>query len=99
MPCPLEKQFALFLEERGIEYTRPERDPRDPTNLDFHLPAIDLYVEVKQYPTPRLSTQLAKLPDSSDALVLVGRRAVEKFLVLITQGLPESDSAARKGTG
>ena len=84
MTCPLEKKFVSLLEESGIAYTRPENDARDPTNLDFHLTDFNIYVEVKQFHTPRIADQLERVPERSSALVLVGPKSVEAFVSLVT---------------
>lgn len=85
MTCPLEKQMASLLDRCGIDYTRPEQDRRDPTNLDFYLPDFDLYVEVKQFHTPRVEKQLELVPKKANALVLQGMTAVLQFERLCTR--------------
>ena len=80
---PLEAALLTLFEKYGIAFTRPERDPNDPANLDFYLPAYDLYVEAKQFHTPRISDQLAKVPVRSNALVLMGMKSVEAFADLV----------------
>lgn len=83
MDDPLEVAFAKMLMDAGIEFTRPERDAREPTNLDFYLPEIGIYVEIKQFHTPRIADQLAQLPQQKSALVLVGPQSVKDFMMLI----------------
>ena len=84
MTDPLEKQFQRFLEDKGIEFTRPERDPLDPTNLDFYIPKLDLYVEIKRFHTERLIKQVAAVPHEANTMILVGNNAIWAFLQLMT---------------
>lgn len=51
---PLELAFRQLCDEFGIRYVCPEKDGG---RLDFYLPDVDLYVEVKAHPTPRLHDQ------------------------------------------
>lgn len=84
-----EQQFELLLVQAGILFTRPERDQHDPTTLDFHIPAAGgLYIEAKDYHTPRIANQLAKLPQDASAMVLVGRDSVAALLELVRLLLP-----------
>ena len=83
MTDPLEKRFIIMLEEAGLEYTRPEHDRRDPATLDFYIRDFGLYVEVKQFFTPRLSGQLAKVPVGASIMVLIGPRSVDAFERLV----------------
>ncbi len=83
MTCPLEKRFVALLEQHGIGFTRPERDRTDPANLDFYIPAARLYVEVKQFHTPRIAGQLAKVRDNQSIMVLVGPGSVASFEMLL----------------
>lgn len=79
MTCPLEKKMVALLTKHAIDFRRPDRDKDDPTTLDFFLPDFALYVEVKQFHSPRISDQLAKVPQRTSAIVLMGPTAVEDF--------------------
>lgn len=96
MTDPLEKKMAAILERSGIEFTRPERDRNDPTNLDFYLPAFDVYIEVKQFHSDRIARQLASVPEKSTAIVLVGPSAIAAFerlcAALVAQGIEQPTS-------
>ena len=83
MTDPLEKAMAALLDEAGIPYVRPEIVRSDPTTLDFYLPTIDLYVELKQWHSPRLADQIAKVPVASDVMILIGRNSVDRLKKLI----------------
>lgn len=82
MDDPLEQEMAALLDEAGISYIRPDRVSSEPTNLDFYIPALSLYIEVKAAHTPRIADQLALVPADRSALVLVGREAVKAFVLL-----------------
>ena len=95
MTCPLEKKLAALLRSNGIWFTRPERDKTDPTTLDFFLPELRLYIEVKQFYTDRIAGQLQKVPQGMTAIVLIGPRAVEDFMALCNVlGTGSSDGRA-----
>ncbi len=79
MVCRLEKQMTDVLESNGIAFTRPERDQSDPAGLDFYLTDFKLYIEIKQFHTPRIAAQLAKVPEKITAIVLVGPQCVSDF--------------------
>lgn len=81
--CPLERKFAELLQHFGVEYTRPERDSADPTNLDFYIPALKLYVEIKRFHTDRINHQLSKVPLGYDVMVLQGNTSVDAFRGLL----------------
>ena len=84
MDDPLETRMVDLLNDRRIAFERPERDTGDPTNLDFYLPELDMYIEVKQFHTDRIARQLAKVPESKTAMVLIGPKAVEDLEALCT---------------
>ncbi len=83
MNDPLEMKLSKVLDDSGLQYTRPERDRNDPSNLDFYIPNLDLYIEVKAYHTQRIWNQVERTPDKSSILVLIGRRSVEAFRELV----------------
>lgn len=70
---PVELAFIALCHKHGYKVENP------PDNrIDFYLPDFGLYVEVKQYPTPRLHAQLESIDagPANPALVLVGESAV-----------------------
>lgn len=81
--CPIEEEMEQFLIERGLRYTRPDRDKDDPANLDFFLPDLQLYIEVKQFHTDRINNQIARAPEARSVIVLVGRNSVEALRALL----------------
>lgn len=81
MTDPLERILAAALDRAGIAYTT-ERDG-DTLALDFHLTEADVYVEVKQFHTPRIAEQMSRAPN---VIAVQGRVAVE-WLAGILGGL------------
>ena len=79
MTCSVEKHMIELLHKHAIDFTRPERDQDDPTTLDFYLPAFRCDVEVKQFHTKRITDQLARVPERTTAIVLIGPTAVRDF--------------------
>lgn len=94
MTCPLEGQIAALLDRAGLPYIRPETNKDDPTTLDFFVPSLGLYIEVKQWHSDRIAAQLARVPAAADALVLVGRHSVERLLALF-RALSEAEEIGR----
>lgn len=77
---PLESEMERILTERGIVFTRPDRDASVKPTVDFHLPEYGLYVEVKAYATERMVEQLIRSElDGGPVMVLVGLEAVRAF--------------------
>jgi hypothetical protein len=85
MTQPMEKHFAELLTAAGVDFIRPENlsPDEDETTLDYYLPAFDLYVELKAYHSPRIATQLARVPRRANALVLMGPHSVAAFARLV----------------
>ena len=59
---PMEQIIERALLEAGISFVA-DRDGGTPTNLDFHLPDQDVFIEVKRMHTPRVSDQMARAPN------------------------------------
>ena len=81
--------MTAVLNGAGITFTRPEGDKADPTTLDYYLPDLDLYIEVKQFHSDRIAKQLSAVPQMTSALVLVGPKSVEAFSVLASKLQPK----------
>lgn len=79
---PLESAVETFLRARKIKFSRPEQDSTDRANLDFYLPDFNLYIEVKQYHTPRIAEQLSRVPEHRNVMVLVGRQSFSQLVRL-----------------
>lgn len=76
---PIELAMVALLERSGIPYTRPDRQPDNPNNMDFYLSEHDIYIEVKQFHSDRITKQLATIYERSTAIVLVGPDCVKDF--------------------
>lgn len=80
IPDPMEAMVEQWLIARGIAFTRDH-----PSRLDFYLPALDLYIEVKRFATPRIADQLGRVP-REDVLVIQGIGGFEKLRRLFGDG-------------
>lgn len=78
IPDPMEAVIERGLETAGIEYRRADANPR---HLDFYLPGLDLYIEVKRFHTPRVAEQMARVPD---IIVIQGMKAAVTFVKMIS---------------
>lgn len=76
----LEKQIAQCLHDNGIEFVHESENKAQ--GLDFYLPKQDIYIEVKQYHTPRISTQM----EQHDNIIAVqGVKAVKVLIQFISR--------------
>lgn len=74
----LEAQIGKALTEKGIKFIHGSQGNNQ--RLDFYLPDLNIYLEVKQYHTERSLSQLA----SQDNIILIqGREAVAAFIQMI----------------
>lgn len=72
---PIEREFESLCVEFGLPFERPERDGG---RLDFYVPALNLYVEVKAHSCERLHAQLETINTSlTPCFVLIGRDSVK----------------------
>jgi hypothetical protein len=74
---PVEQAFVDMCTRKGILCETPNN------RMDFYLPEVNLYVEVKAWPTPRLIPQLESVINHTPVMVLVSLRAVEAFEKLL----------------
>lgn len=77
---PLEEEFIHICKMYKILYTRPEREPENPSNLDFYLPHYNLFVGVKQFHTYRLCKQIE---GHGKVMALIGKESVRAFGMMI----------------
>jgi hypothetical protein len=73
----LEPIVEQALKDAGVKYNREGKSNR----LDFYLPEFDVYVEVKEYYTPRSDKQLA---DHENVILLQGKKSVEAFCKMLS---------------
>jgi|GEM_PF-6563015 len=78
---PVELIVADALDYVGYAYDREVAHPdgRD-RRIDFYVPALDLYIECKAMPTPRILNQLG---EQTNIIVICGMRAAIGFSTLI----------------
>lgn len=67
----LEEQVALILDKKGIEYIHESENKSQ--GLDFYLPDLEIYIEVKRFYSERSLRQLA-LHD--EVILIQGRKSV-----------------------
>lgn len=77
-PDPVERIIEDALEKTGIEYVRA--DAKAGRHLDFYLTRLNIYIEVKQFYTPRADRQMARVPD---VIVIQGEKAAVTFAKMI----------------
>jgi hypothetical protein len=75
----LENKLAECLSEKGIDFVHESENKSQ--GLDFYLPKLNVYIEVKQYHTPRIAKQMTY---QNEIIVLQGSKAVDAFIKLIT---------------
>lgn len=72
----METRFMAICESYGIICEREDHK----SGLDFFLPGLDVYVEVKQFHSPRISEQMSRKPN---VIVIQGMGAMEAFATLL----------------
>ncbi len=76
MSDPVEKIVAEALTERGFKFDRDNA-----VDLDFYLPSTGVYIECKQFHTPRAIEQMARVPN---VILIQGVAAALAFAMMIT---------------
>lgn len=85
---PIEAIIAAALCKAGISYLHEtDMNAEDSLGLDFYLPEMDVYIEVKQFHSARISRQMAQAPN---VIAIQGRDAAHVFADLITRNTLES---------
>lgn len=69
------------LDEAGIKYVRDRRFENTVIVLDFYLPDYDIYIEVKQFHSDRMTNQLKAY---ENVILIQGKKAAEAFVKMIT---------------
>lgn len=87
---PMENLIAEALISAGVRFTAEGRKlgrPQTPDDitLDFHLPDLDVWIEVKQFHSDRIVRQMAQAPN---VIVAQGRPAVEALAKWIRGAKP-----------
>ena len=79
---PMEQMIVDALDDVGEPYIHEGAAAR---NLDFYLPRLDVYIEVKQMHSPRISDQMSR---ADNILVAQGASAV-RILAHLLRSLPK----------
>jgi hypothetical protein len=77
---PMEEIVHQALHDAKVPFVAG--DSNNAARLDFYLPVQNLYIEVKQFHSPRIAEQMAR---SENVIVLQGRPAVEWFAEMINR--------------
>lgn len=77
MKDPIEEITANALTAAGVAFEFPENE------LDFYLPEIGIYIEVKQFHSSRIAEQMSRAPN---VIAIQGREAALAFAALINKG-------------
>lgn len=77
--CPCEAIVMAALEARGLRFSRED----NPINnaLDFYVWDLELYIEVKQFHSPRISDQMARV---HNVIAIQGIGAAKAFAALLS---------------
>lgn len=79
---PVERVIQDFLEAHDIEYVMDgEKDPRC-DRIDFYIPHLDTYIEVKQFHAARVVNQMALV---KNIIVIQGLPAAHAFVSLLSK--------------
>lgn len=79
---PLEREIEAALVEAGIDFHTDEGGGTE-SRLDFYLPQLDVFIEVKRFYTSRTGEQIARAPN---VIVAQGERAVRFLAQAIRSG-------------
>ena len=74
----LEKRVAQALDNAQIKYVHESEG----AELDFHLPDLDCYIEIKRFHTERVLNQLSR---HESVILIQGEKAVSAFENLISK--------------
>lgn len=74
---PVEEIVAEGLRRAEIEF----RVDDNVSGLDFYLPGLDVYIEVKQHHSARIAEQMSRRPN---VIAVQGMHAARKFVEMIT---------------
>jgi hypothetical protein len=82
---PCEEMVRRALVARGIEFIEEGDKAMPVPGLDFYIPAWEVYLELKQFHSPRISDQMAR---ADNVIAIQGKHAAYVFSCLIkSQGL------------
>lgn len=79
---PIEAMVFDALVDAGVKF---EMADENKARLDFFLPGIGVYVEVKQFHSPRIAEQMSR---AKDVIAIQGRWAAAMFCGLLKNNVP-----------
>jgi hypothetical protein len=74
----LEKKVAEALDEVGIDFIHESENKEQ--ILDFYLPLFNVFIEIKQYHTDRISKQMAS---KENIIAVQGSKSVDFLIFLL----------------
>lgn len=74
----LEKKVAEALDEVGIEFVHESENKEQV--LDFYLPFFDVFIEIKQFHTDRISKQMSS---KDNVIAIQGVKSVELLRAML----------------
>lgn len=81
---PVEKIIEDALTDAGVAFKREVES--DTCRLDFYLPDVGVYIECKQFHTPRIADQMARAPN---VIAIQGMDAARAFAAMISPPVNE----------
>lgn len=76
----LEQHLADALTEANIDFVHESEKGNQNKGIDFYLPGPQIYIEVKQYHSARISTQMSH---HEEIIAIQGKRALNYFIRMI----------------
>lgn len=73
---PIEKIVSNALTERGVAHRNDDAG----SGLDFILDGVNVYIECKQFHTPRIAEQMSRV---DNVIVIQGKAAAEMFAAML----------------
>lgn len=81
---PVEKMVEETLILIGMPYEREYKVPNSDHRIDFYLPVFNVYIECKQFNTPRTISQMEAV---KNIIVIQGMEAAYLFSCMIRRGV------------
>lgn len=73
----MERDMTQFLIDNKINFIRNHE-----SRLDYYLPDLDLFIEVKRFYTPRAIEQMSRVADK-DVILIQGIKAFKKLMSIV----------------
>lgn len=86
----LEKEIASTLDNIGIKYIHESQNNK--SSLDFYIPKHDVYIEVKQYHTDRVLSQLRQ---KENVILVQGKKSLQFFKNMLSNDTTKTNHTIR----